>query len=126
MPNPAARSKAALVLCLLLFGCGQAEPEATSESWGGDAQRGAVIADRMACGSCHIIPGIPLANSLAGPPLTHFARRKTIAGLLSNTPDNLTRWIQHPQAVAPGSVMPDVGLGEAQARDIAAYLDTLD
>jgi cytochrome c1 len=45
-----------------------------------------------------------------------------IAGLLPNTPANLVLWLRHPQSVTPGNAMPDLGLTETQARDIAAYL----
>ena len=45
-----------------------------------------------------------------------------IAGVLPNTPENLVHWLRSPQAVVPGNAMPDVGLSDAQARDIAAYL----
>lgn len=39
-----------------------------------------------------------------------------------NTPGNLMHWIQHPQTVVPGNGMPELGVTEDQARDIAAYL----
>ena len=45
--------------------------------------------------------------------------------MLRNTPANLVRWIREPQAVVPGNAMPDMGVSEADARDIAAYLYTL-
>ena len=45
--------------------------------------------------------------------------------MLRNTPDNLVRWMRNPQSVVPGNAMPDMGVTEAQARDIAAYLYTL-
>jgi cytochrome c1 len=48
-----------------------------------------------------------------------------VAGKLPNTPDQLVRWIQQPQAVEPGTAMPDLGVSLAEARDIAAYLYTL-
>ncbi len=48
-----------------------------------------------------------------------------VAGLLPNTPDNLALWIARPQEIVPGNVMPDSGLSVAQARNIAAYLDSL-
>jgi cytochrome c1 len=60
-----------------------------------------------------------------GPPLGNVARRAVIGGRLSNTPDNLTRWIQDPQGVDPGNAMPNLGVSAAEARDIAAYLYTL-
>jgi cytochrome c1 len=37
----------------------------------------------------------------------------------------LILWLQNPQAVEPGTVMPNLGLTEIEARDIAAYLYTL-
>jgi cytochrome c len=60
-----------------------------------------------------------------GPPLTMFARRAYIAGQLTNQPDNLIRWIQNPQAVEPGTAMPNLGVIPEIARDMAAYLYTL-
>jgi cytochrome c1 len=32
---------------------------------------------------------------------------------------------EHPQSVVPGNAMPEMGITEAQARDIASYLYTL-
>ena len=68
------------------------------------------------------MPGVPNANGLVGPPLGGFARRTVIAGVLPNTPPNLVLWLRNPQAVTPGNAMPNVGLTDGQARDIAAYL----
>jgi cytochrome c1 len=48
-----------------------------------------------------------------------------IAGVMANTPDNLVAWLRAPQAAVPGNAMPDMGLSEQQARDAAAYLETL-
>jgi cytochrome c len=48
--------------------------------------------------------------------------RQYLAGRLPNTPDNMARWIQHPQSISPGNVMPELGVGDAEARDIVAYL----
>ena len=48
--------------------------------------------------------------------------RAYIAGELTNTPENVVRWIMDPQAIEPGTVMPDLGLTEAEARDVAAHL----
>jgi cytochrome c1 len=66
------------------------------------------------------------ADGLVGPPLIHFSKRTIIAGYLPNNGDNLTHWIQHPQQIAPGNAMPDAGLTQQQAHDIAAYLYGLD
>jgi cytochrome c1 len=61
--------------------------------------------------ACHVIPGVPGARGMVGPPLTMFARRAYIAGQLPNEPDNLLRWLQDPQAVEPGTAMPNLGVG---------------
>jgi cytochrome c len=92
---------------------------------GGDPERGRAAISRYGCGACHAIPGVVAAHGQVGPALGGVAGRAVIAGRLANTPDNLVRWIQHPQAVAPGTVMPEMGVTEADARDIAAYLYTL-
>ena len=92
---------------------------------GGDPRRGAQAIERIGCGSCHVIPGIRGANGTVGPPLNDFSDRGYIAGELPNNGDNLIRWIMHPRDVEPGTDMPDLSIGEAEARDIAAYLFTL-
>jgi cytochrome c1 len=72
-----------------------------------------------------VIPGISGASGTVGPPLTDFSHRGYIAGELPNNGPNLIRWIMDPQAVEPGTAMPDLGIGQSEARDIAAYLFTL-
>lgn len=80
-----------------------------------------LIAD-FGCGSCHLIPGVPGANSMAGPPLQCFYQRTYIAGRLPNTKDNLIKWIRNPQQIEPGNAMPDLGVSQDEASDIADYL----
>lgn len=94
-------------------------------STGGDAKVGEHLIYAYGCGSCHIIPGVAEANGTIGPTLDAFGSRYYIAGLLQNTPENLFRWVSNPQKVDPGNAMPDLGVTERQARDIAAYLYTL-
>lgn len=109
---------------LALAGCGD-QAGVPQRPKVGDAARGAIVIGRSGCGSCHEIPGVMQANGMVGPPLDHFARRTIVAGLLPNTPANLVRWIRYPQQVVPGNAMPDAGLDEQQARDVAAYLYSL-
>ena len=92
----------------------------------GDPDRGARLISDYGCGSCHVVPGVKDADGLVGPPLTSFGRRSYIAGQLPNNADNLQRWIRDPQEVEPGTAMPDLGVSTVDARDIAAYLLTLD
>jgi cytochrome c1 len=77
------------------------------------------------CSSCHAIPGIPQAKGMVGPPLDHFAGRAYIAGQIPNTAEGLIKWIMVPQSIEPGTAMPNLGITEQQARDMAAYLYTL-
>jgi cytochrome c1 len=37
----------------------------------------------------------------------------------------MMKWLRDPQRFAPQTVMPNVGLNDNQARDITAYLQTL-
>jgi cytochrome c1 len=93
---------------------------------GGDPERGKETIRQKGCPSCHAIPGIREANGLVGPPLEHFADRVYIAGVLPNTPDNLVAWIRDPPGIDPLTAMPASGIGEAEARDVAAYLYAVD
>lgn len=111
---------------LSLLGCGGQERIPQWKNFAGDPARGAQLMVQAGCGECHEISGIEGAIGKVGPPLSHFGVRTTIAGLLPNTPQNLTKWIVHPQEILPGNVMPEMNLSTAQARDIAAYLHTLD
>lgn len=92
---------------------------------GGNPQRGAALIERFGCGSCHVIPGIRGATGLVGPPLVQSSKRGFIAGELPNNGPNLIRWIMDPKDVEPGTDMPDLGVDQSSARDIAAYLFTI-
>ena len=97
----------------------------TRESTGGDAQVGEHLIYTYGCGSCHVIPGVAEAIGTVGPSLQGFGSRYYVAGVLINTPRNLFRWVSKPQEIDPRTAMPDLGVTERQARDIAAYLYTL-
>lgn len=90
-----------------------------------DVERGRLALAQYACQACHTIPGITSSSPNVGPPLKGLASRSLIAGKLANTPDNLVQWVRHPKAVKPLTAMPDMGVSEADARDMAAYLLTL-
>jgi cytochrome c len=91
----------------------------------GDAEAGRVAIERHGCAACHAIPGVPGAVGVVGPPLANMGERRTIAGRLPNTPENMARWIENPQEVDPGNLMPDVGVSPEEAINISAYLYTL-
>ena len=119
------------LLLLALFGAstigcigGKTEP-AYAFGNAGNADRGKELIVHYDCGACHMIPGIHGARGLVGPPLTLFGRRTFIAGEAPNTPENLARWIHDPQSIEPNTAMPNLGLTKDEARDVAAYLYTL-
>jgi mono/diheme cytochrome c family protein len=91
----------------------------------GDAQRGKAAIRQYACTTCHLVPGIVGPHAPVGPPLERIATREYIAGMLPNTPHNMLRWLRDPQEVNPRTAMPDLGVTERDARDMAAYLYTL-
>lgn len=111
---------------VLLSGCIGGQSTGTYHAAAaGNPHRGKQLIVSYGCGSCHTIPGIYTARGVVGPPLYFFGRRTMIAGELPNTGDNLVRWLRNPRAVEPGTAMPNLGLNQNQAQDIAAYLDTL-
>ncbi len=107
----------------LTAGCSQTSARAAAAGvTGGDPQRGLAAISRYGCGSCHTIAGNRSAYGLVGPPLTGIGNRMYVAGVLANTPDNIVRWIRHPKQVNEKTVMPDLGVTQQDATDIAAYL----
>jgi cytochrome c2 len=116
------------VLVALLIGlssCKQEVERTAAALTGGEPSRGKQVIRQYGCGSCHVIPGIREANALVGPSLEQIASRMYIAGVLPNTPENMLRWLQNPPAVDPLTAMPNLGVTEADARDMAGYLYTL-
>lgn len=87
--------------------------------------RGRIALSLYACTACHTIPGVTSSQLHVGPPLAGMASRTLIVGRLPNTPDNLARWLREPQAIKPLTAMPAMGMTDAHARDMAAYLGTL-
>ena len=77
------------------------------------------------CAACHAVRGTD-AGGRAGPDLTHFASRRSIAaGTLPMTRGNVQAWIAQPQALKPGVPMPAVPLSPKDADAVAHYLATL-
>jgi mono/diheme cytochrome c family protein len=91
----------------------------------GDPRRGVAAMQQYACTTCHTIPGMVGAAAHVGPPLVGVGDRKFLGGRLPNSPENMVKWIRHPREISPQSLMPDLGVTEQDARDMAAYLMTL-
>ena len=121
-----AKSATITVVALAAAGCGGPPKTGPEAQHVGDPSRGAALIRYYGCGACHTVPGLSGADGLVGPPLTHFAQRGYVAGMLRNTPDNLVRWIRYPQTIVPGNAMPSLGIDNRDAHDIVAYLYTID
>lgn len=121
---PARQLAAPVVLALLAAACGRPEPADPRFTLvpGADAARGQRLVAHYQCGRCHVVPDVPAAAGRIGPSLERFGLRSYIAGQAPSNPQTLPRWIEDPQAVVPGTTMPDLGVNAADARDIAAYL----
>ena len=119
-----------LLLLPILSGCGLYDEPPTAGQvavlTGGEAENGHALIRAYGCDACHTIPGVPGADRLVGPSLAGLSRRMMLGGVLPNTPENLVRWIIDPPTYAPGTAMPVLGVTDRDARDIAAYLLTLE
>ena len=113
-----------------------AQPQAEFDQWIA-AQRQAAVAPvteaatrglafvEYRCGLCHRVRGTA-AGAVSAPDLTHLMSRRTLAaGTLLNNPANLAGWIQNPQDLKPGTLMPDQKLSAQELKDTLAYLETL-
>jgi cytochrome c2 len=106
------RSIAPWTIVVALTGCGaERAPSA-----------GRLLLEQYQCGACHRIPGVNAAAGRVAGTLESFGSRSYIAGHVPNTHVNLVRWVMAPQAVVPGTLMPDMGVRRAHADEIAAYL----
>jgi mono/diheme cytochrome c family protein len=101
------------------------EPASHEVSGKPSAKRGVQAINQYLCVTCHEIPGIVGPNAPVGPPLSGIGSRTFIAGLLPNSRENMVRWLRNPQAIDANTAMPNLGVTERDARDMAAYLATL-
>ena len=110
---------------LTLAGCGSSGQQTAKATTGGDIHNGIAAISRYGCGTCHVIPGVSGAVGRAGPSLAGMGSRVYIAGMLQNTPPNMIRWLENPQAVNSKTVMPNLDVTPKDAADMAGYLYTL-
>jgi cytochrome c2 len=107
--------------CVLVAAC-RTEPRAAAPIVLGDAERGRQATERYGCGGCHTIPGIRGARGSVGPTLAGLGRRPYLAGSFVNEPANFVEWVREPRRLDPTTIMPNLGVSDADARDIAAFL----
>jgi cytochrome c2 len=104
------RAVAIALLAVALPGCHRADPH---EPLPITADVGEGLYALKRCSSCHAIDG---KGGRIGCDLSRVALRRD--------KDWMTRWLKDPQAVRPGTRMPDIGLSEDEAAAIAEYLAT--
>lgn len=102
-----------------------APPPAVAATAAPDPARGRKALEQYACIACHEIPGLVGPEARLGPTLHGIGSRKVLGGVLENTPENMATWLRTPQTIAPGTAMPNLGVTERDARDMAAHLATL-
>ncbi len=99
--------------------------------------QGRKLFQEKTCIGCHTVRGHE-GVGITGPNLTHVGARTTIAaGLLENNPEQLARWLRHPDQVKPGNKMynggyidvktrkPNFTLTDADITALVAYLSSL-
>jgi cytochrome c oxidase subunit 2 len=84
-----------------------------------------LVFESLACINCHTVKGTPAVGKF-GPDLTHLASRSTIAsGIVPNTTSDLRAWVDDPQTVKPGCLMPSMKLTDKQLDQVVEYLQSL-
>ena len=112
-----------------------AHPRAEFERWVAAQQAPAVadsaaaagrrVFETTACINCHAVRGT-VATGRFGPDLTHLASRATLAaGAATLGRAELRAWIDDPDSVKPGALMPAMKLGAEQLDRLVDYLWTL-
>jgi riboflavin synthase len=113
-------------LFLLSLACTKYEPKIVP---GGNAERGRELVVTYDCIDCHTVPGIrDKPGAIQRISLDGVARLDRISReTIENTPENLVRYLQKPKELNPLTTMPGLGAAREQdARDLAAFLMTLD
>jgi L-cysteine S-thiosulfotransferase len=115
----------AVIVTGCLSACADTEPRPRQIA-GANPDRGLAVIEQTGCAACHQIPGVPWPNGSVGGSLAGVGARPLIAGRFANQPETLVRWIVDAPSLSPATAMPAMPLTQAQARDVAAYLYTLD
>ena len=112
-----------LIAMFAMGGCQEGDQEARAVT-GGDPGRGRQALRSYGCYACHTIAGVPGAHGTIGPVLDRMSRRASSAGRPADLSARI-QWIRDPQGIGGPTLMPNMGVSEQDARDIAAYLYTL-
>lgn len=88
-----------------------------------DEKAGERVFFAATCANCHAIRGTN-AKATIGPDLTNISRRQQLgAGVIDNSRENLTRWLENPQTIKPACKMPMFRFSPEQLRQLVTYLE---
>lgn len=121
------RGKRSALLALACFGLGACDgpPDRTPTLSDADAARGRQLVAEKGCVACHTFPDVKWPRGGLGPALSGFARQGLIAGQLPNQPGVLMQFVRDAPGLVPGTAMPAISMSDQEARDVTAYLLTL-
>lgn len=86
----------------------------------------AEILQARGCIACHVIPGVPNAVGVVGPSLKGLNNRARIAGgRLENSTENLRDWLKDPKGIKSDTMMPNLGLSDAEIDVLLKFFETL-
>jgi cytochrome c oxidase subunit II len=89
------------------------------------ALEGANLFKQKTCLNCHAVTVNPDGNRI-GPDLSHMgSRHMLLSGMIPNTHENLTRWLENPQKVKEGALMPNFMLSKKDVKALVTYLEGL-
>jgi cytochrome c oxidase subunit 2 len=93
-----------------------------------EARRGREVFFAHNCIDCHTIHGT-VAKGIFGPDLTHVGSRTTLAAGMVRLDDTkvdwMARWVDDPQKIKPGCLMPSLKLRKDEVEEVARYLRSL-
>ena len=118
--------RVAFATLFLFVACSKPETPAVQSAppaAAGNAAAATAHMEKYACQACHVIPGMGQGGAL-GPDLTGFASRTMLNGRVPKNRQAVAAYLLNPPAVDPQTSMPAVGLSEAEANDIAEFLET--
>lgn len=97
----------------------------SGQAWADGASAKEILKSK-GCGACHYIPGVPGARGAIGPSLKGLKDRVMIArGVLENTPENMRDWLKNPMGILPDTMMPNLGLEDAEIDVLIEFLGKL-
>ncbi|WP_252374309.1 c-type cytochrome [Hydrogenophaga sp. 2FB] len=114
-----------LVLACFSLGACDGPPDRTPTLGDADAATGLRLVSEKGCVACHTFPDIQWPRGGLGPSLHGFGRQGLIAGKLPNQPGVLMQFVRNAPGLVPGSAMPAITMSDQEARDVTAYLLTL-